>query len=64
MEKKYWIKIENSEAGPFSFEELLKYNVDADSPFWHIGLDNWIVFKESELFNKYVEKKEHLRLGN
>ena len=58
MEKKYWIKINNSENGPFSFNELLNYDLEPETPFWYVGLEKWIAFNNSNLFLNYNEEKK------
>ena len=62
MDKKYWLKIQNSENGPFSFNDLLGYDIDPDTPFWFMGLEEWISFKSSNIFSDYNSEKDRIKL--
>ncbi|WP_162989973.1 GYF domain-containing protein [Chryseobacterium sp. 6424] len=62
MDKKYWIKIQNSENGPFSFNDLLNYDINPETPFWFMGLEEWISFKHSNIFSDYNIEKERIKL--
>ncbi len=52
----YFIKIENEETGPFTFDQLKSKSLDKDSLVWHAGLDSWLRAQEvvelKDLFGK------------
>lgn len=39
---KYWIIINNEQAGPFELEQLSSMPIRPDTPVWHEGLPNWV----------------------
>ena len=39
---KYWIIINNEQAGPFELEQLSSMPIKPDTPVWHEGLPNWV----------------------
>lgn len=48
MEKKYYIVIDNEQAGPYSIEELKDLKIKKDSLVWKEGLENWVVAESIE----------------
>jgi hypothetical protein len=41
MEKKYWIRINNENKGPYTISELISKNVQLDSYVWEKSFENW-----------------------
>lgn len=39
---KYWIVINNKQAGPYELEQLRTLPVLPNTPVWHEGLDHWV----------------------
>ena len=39
---KYWMIINNEQAGPFELEQLSSMPIKPDTPVWHEGLPNWV----------------------
>lgn len=55
---KFFIKEKNVEKGPLSLNELYDF-IDWSKNYliWYKGLDNWIPFEKSDIYNELVKKK-------
>ena len=54
MEKKYWIRINDENKGPLSFDELLSTQISDEAYYWTENNENWKQLKD---FPKFKEKK-------
>lgn len=37
----YWIIVNGEPTGPYELEEVLKMNLDPETPVWHEGMSDW-----------------------
>ena len=54
MEKKYWIRINDENKGPYSMSELISRNANRDNYVWTEGFENW---KKLEEVDDFINQK-------
>ena len=52
MEKKYWIRINDENKGPYSMNEIIASKYNEENFVWYEGLENWIQLKDDTQFKK------------
>lgn len=58
MEKKYWIRINDENKGPYSMQDLVSGNAQANNYVWTKEYDNWLKLNEVAEYQSYLKENK------